>query len=210
MIKKEEIIIIVPGAKYIKSRAKFMQKLILYFYYLTRIYKPVYYNYSKKWEKKFDSPNRKVFWLHWGRGISSISKFFAKRKLARLISHYKNKDISLVGVSLGGEIILELLPELKNHEIKRIILVCSTNENKNINFNSTEIINIFSEKDLFAKFAIEILSPFHGGQRLYGKNIKNVLIPEMTHDEFCSDSYIKKGIYKGKSVTSVINSFLIK
>jgi hypothetical protein len=205
----KEVVIIVPGAKYIKSRAKFMQKLILLFYRLTRIYKPVYHNYSKEWENKFNSKDRIVFWLHWSRGISFISKFFAKRRLIRLIKQYQNRNIMLVGISLGGEIILEVLQKIKNHSVKKVILICSTNENKNIKLNSTQIINIFSEKDLFSKFAIEILSPFHGGQKLYGKNIKNVLIPEMTHDEFCSDSHIRRGKYKGKSVTEIVNSYLI-
>jgi len=206
---EKEIVIIVPGAKYIKSRAKFMQKLILLFYRLTRIYKPEYHNYSKEWQMKFNSDNRMVFWLHWSRGISFISKFFAKRRLLKLIKQYQNKRIKLVGISLGGEIILEVLQKIKNHSVKKVILVCSTNENKNIKLNSTKITNIFSEKDLFARFAIEILSPFHGGQKLYGKNVKNVLIPEMTHDEFCSDSKIKKGKYKGKSITEIVNSFLV-
>jgi len=200
----EEIVIVVPGAKYIKSRTKLVQKLLLFLYSLTKIFKPVYSNYSKKWADKFEAKNRRVFWLHWSRGITPISRWFAKKRLKRLLKQYSHHPIKLVGISIGGEVILE---SIENSPIKKVILICSTNEKKEIKSNA-KIINIFSKKDLFARLAMEFLFPFHGGQRMHGENIKNIAIPEMTHDEFCTNIKIKQGKYKGKRITELVNKFL--
>jgi hypothetical protein len=207
-MKQKEVVIVVPGAKYIKSRAKFIQNLIYIFYKATRIFKPVYTNYAKEWAKKFDNNNKMVFWLHWSRGITTFSKWRAIKRLKRLIKIYDSHPIKLVGISLGGEIILELLSKWENHSVKKIILVASTNENKNVQINNTKIINIFSRKDLFAQLSIGVLSPFFGGQKLNGKNVKNIILPNITHDEFCSDVKIKEGKFKGTTITELINRFL--
>ncbi len=206
-MKNEEIVIIVPGSKYIKSRPGIEQYFLLWFYKTVRIFKPISANYAKDWRKRVNSKNREVLWLHWGRGITFISKWFAVRKLRRLLRHHRSHKIKLIGISLGGAISLEAVEKEKNNSVNKIILVCSTNEDKTPDFD-TKIINIYSEKDLFARLATKVLAPVHGGQKLHGKHVVNVQIPDMTHDEFCADSRIKKGKYKGKSITQLINYFL--
>jgi hypothetical protein len=50
---KKEVVIVIPGAKYINSRNSITKNLILLFYKTTRVLHPVYTNYAKKWAKKF-------------------------------------------------------------------------------------------------------------------------------------------------------------
>jgi hypothetical protein len=208
MIKKD-LVIIIPGAKFVGSKNGNLQKTILFFYRLVRTFKPVYYNYAKAWAKSFKKASTDTFWLHWSRGITPLSRWFAVKRLNYIIQHYsKTHNVKIVGISLGGEIALETLKRFDTSKIKKLILVCSTNEQATGPRSNIPVINIYSENDLFAKFVIKILAPFHGGQKLLGTNIKNVILPDMTHDEFCSNAKIKSGKFKGLKVTDVINKCL--
>lgn len=208
MIKKE-LLIIIPGAKFVGSRNGYLQKTILFFYGLFRNFKPVYYNYAKTWANALRSKDRATLWLHWGRGITPLSRWFAVKRLNHLVRHYsKTYNVKIVGISLGGEIALETLKKFDNLKIKKIVLVCSTNEQSTGPRSNIPIVNIYSENDLLAKFAIKILAPFHGGQKLLGTFIKNIILPDTTHDEFCSNAKIKSGKFRNLRVTEVINKFL--
>ena len=111
-MEKEELVIVVPGSKYIQSKSKNIQKFILDFYNLVGISEPIYHNYTNEWVKKINKGGGEVICLHWDRGITQISVFFAVRKLKNIIREYKNtRDIKLIGISLGGEIVLEALKD---------------------------------------------------------------------------------------------------
>ena len=204
---KNEVILFVPGAKDLSKWPGITQSIVLFFSKVLR-FKPTYHDQVKVWKQKFIFKRRRVVWMHWDRGIGLISKWFAKRKLSKLLKHYISDNVKLVGVSLGGDIILEVIRGNKYNNLKKIVLVCSINEIKNISFEHPKIVNIYSRKDNFSRIAIELYSPIHGGDRLIGKNVENVEIPNMTHDEFCNDAEIKGGKYKGKSVTWLVKHFL--
>ena len=114
----------------------------------------------------------------------------------------------MVGFSLGGEIVFEILKIRKFDNIKKVVLICSINPEKSISFKHPEIVNIYSPKDLITKYAIKVLEPFHGGKRLIGKNVKNVIVSDMRHRDFVFDKIIKKGRYKGKTITQLVNLML--
>jgi len=204
---RKDLVIFVPGAKYIKSKYDLLEKSIIKFYELTNIRQPVYINYAKLWEKRLKKSSNEVIWLHWNGGISFISKYLATRKLKRIIKHYKNThNIHVVGLSLGGEIVLESAKDL-DKQIKSIVLLCSINKNKNINLK-LKILNIYSPDDLFEKISVKVMSPFQGGVLLKGKNVKNISIPHLRHEDFCLDKVIKNGKYSGKRISSIVNSFI--
>ena len=173
-------------------------------YKLTHIFHPVYYDYGNKWKKRLNKEGHKCTILRWRREIDPFSKIKAVKKLRRKIKKLsKDYKIILLGISAGGEIALESLGE----EVEKVILLTSLNENKNIN-TKIPIINIYSPYDLFIKMAIKFKSPFKGGIKLQGKNVKNIRLPKITHDEFCSDTKIPSGKYKNKTILEVINTFL--
>lgn len=209
VIMKKDLLILVPGLKYLESKRQFIQKIILFLYKLTRIFRPVYRDYAKKWAKQLKRKNRKVIYFNWFEGIFiQFSVFFAAKKLKRLIKKHKKKyNIKLLGISLGGEVIMEALQDLDNSLVKKIILVCPTIEHTKTKIK-TQIINIYSPYDLFAEISAKLLAPIHGGIKLSGKNIKNVAIHKFSHSDFCLDKRIKVGEYKGKKITELINKLL--
>ncbi len=207
MKKQKSIVIIIPGAKFIKSKNKFIQLVILWLYKLTGTLHPVYSNYADGWKEFFSRKNSHVIWMHWSRGFTKMSKFFAVRKLCRLLRQYKNEKITIVGMSLGGEIALESSEKFKNL-VKKIILVGSTNEKKKFDTGKTKIINIYSKKDKFQRMAIELLSPFFGSVILDGSNVKNINLPGVAHDEFFANKCVSAGRFKNKTISEVIEYYI--
>ena len=167
---------------------------------------PIYNNYADGWKGFFSKRNSHVLWLHWSRGFTWISKMFAKKRLRHLLRTYKSYDVTLLGMSLGGEIALETAKKFPN--IKKIILIGSTNEKASFNLGGIEIINLYSTSDIFQKFAIHLLSPFFGSVCLKGKGVKNVNLPGITHDKFFANNQILSGKFKGKKISEVIESFI--
>jgi hypothetical protein len=209
-IRKRQLVIVVPGVKYIHSDLNLLQRLILFIYHFTHTINPPY-NYPKRWKHKFDRGNRAVLWLKWNRGITPLSKWIGVMKLKKKIKENKDKYdvIRIVGISMGGEIALEAARFFDDGVIKKIILVCSPNQKNHITLKRTKVINMYSKYDLIAKFGILIFAPFHGGKKLYGNTVRNIKIPKFSHGKFCRDETINSGNWKGKTVTQVINRFLM-
>lgn len=210
MIKKE-VVIVVPGAKYINSRNNIVKNFILLFYRTTRILKPVYFNYAKKWANKFEKEGREVIWLRWNRGFTIWSRWYASAMLKGKIISYRKRGyaVKVVGISLGGDIALRVLRELGDNVIDRIVLVCSTNTDNFIEQENTKVINIYSPFDIFVSLMTKIIAPIHGGVVVGGKSVENICVEDFSHDEFCSDKLIKSGKFKGRLVTDIIKEFLV-
>ena len=207
---KREVVIVIPGAKYINSRNSLMKNLILLFYRTTRVLNPVYTNYARKWARKFEKDGREVVWLRWNRGFTIWSRWLASSKLKREIIKYKQKGfvVKVVGISLGGDIALRVLRELGDDVIEKIVLVCSTNTDSFIEQRNTRVFNIYSPFDLFVKIMTTLIAPIHGGVVLGGESVEYVCIEDFSHDEFCADEVIKKGKYKGKTTTDIVKEFI--
>lgn len=204
---KKEVVIFIPGANSLFRWPEPIRNLTLKLERFLGI-KPTLNDHVSVWKKSEHFKNKEFIWMHWRRGIDPISKYLAKLKLQRLLKHYKNGEVTLVGTSLGGDIILEILKEVNHANIKKIILVCSINEIKNLNFPHPKIYNIFSKADKLAELAINFYSPFNGGEIILGKNVKNIIIPKFDHADFCDDGKIKSGKYKGMKMTELISFFL--
>jgi len=206
-MKKKDLIIFVPGAKYVYSKYDFLERAIRKFYELTNILNPIRFNYALLWQERLRKTDNEVIWLHWNGGVNLISKFFAVRRLKRIINHYHSThNIKLVGLSLGGEIVLEAAQKLPS-KIQKIVLLCSTNEHIHQTIK-VPIYNLYSPDDLFEKFSAFVLSPFHGGVRIYGEKVKNIILAKLRHEDFCKDSLIRSGKYKGLKVSEVVKLFL--
>jgi len=210
MKPKKEMIIVIPGSKYLSSPLKPIESLIVFLYSLVNISNPIHTNYAKKYVKAFKQKNRKIIFLNWNQGFTPFSVLFSgRRKLKQLIDKYKDDyQIILIGLSLGGEIALKTAKKFDDKTIDKIILICSTNTNKKISFKNIKIINIYSVYDLFVRISTKILAPIHGGIELKGKNTINIPIKDFGHDDFCRNKKIKSGKYKDKTITQLIKSFL--
>ncbi|MFA5651870.1 MAG: hypothetical protein WC933_00720 [Candidatus Paceibacterota bacterium] len=206
-MKEEELLIIVPGSKYSNSKVLFLQKIILFFYSFVGV-KPVYMNYAVEEEKRLIKDGRKCVYLHWSRGISGFSVFFAVEKLKREINHYKNKHkIKLLGSSLGAQIVLDAAKTCEN-SIEKVVLLCPVINYDKTPIKSVPVISIYSVYDELSRLGNKIMNPFRKNMDLIGKNVNNIIIPEFTHDDFSADREIRNGIYKGKTITQLVNDFL--
>ncbi|MFH1358691.1 MAG: hypothetical protein ABIH37_02285 [archaeon] len=205
-MKQKEIVIIVPGAAPLTKYPIFIRYLFFSILYFLRI-KPIKEDHADIWGRKLLRKNGFI-WFYWSRKVDNFSLKIAERRLKKVLDSYKNKNIKLVGISIGGQIILETLMKKSYDNVSKIIFIGSINGYHKINFKHKKIINLYSKKDFLTYISIKILSPFHGSRRLYGKNIKNIILPNLTHNQICSDAKVEKGRFKGKSITQIITQLL--
>ncbi len=202
----KELIVIVPGVKPLSQWPRLIAKACYSLIMLLSL-RPVYGDHAQIWKGKISDGKSSVLWFNWSRNPDLISKVWAVKKLQRLIKS-KSEKIKLVGISIGGEIILEAIKGRHYKNVSKAILVCSINETHKIKEKRIKIVNIYSSSDRFAEAAIETLSFFNGSRRLAGKNITNINLPKMDHVDFCANSAIHKGKYKGKTPSDIVNEFL--
>ena len=217
MIKKEgknqkrEFLIIVPGARAIKSKNPFLQKLILFLYSLLWFH-PIYppKNY-RGLTKKLKSRGRKIRFFRWSGGISKkLDIEPAVQRLVRLIRRKSRKHIiKILAFSIGAEISQLAITKLKDEKIKILVQTGAFNYSKLLRLkNAKKIINIFSDKDRLVRVAMDILEPFKAGQRVYDKNARNIIILGFEHENFHENCLIKKGRYKNKRIFDLYKEFL--
>lgn len=206
-MKRKEIVIIVPGAL---ETSYYHGWIIIFFKHILQFFGVVYpvHRHRDVWKNKIHSKDGIVYWMPWNGWVDLVSIAIAKKRLRKLIKEQQNKKISIVAVSLGTKIVLDVIKNMENENIKKIVLVCGVNDYRKSNFKHQKIINIYSMEDSFSGLAISIYAPFSGGKKLVGKNIKNVIVPGMTHDDFSSNEKIKSGKFKGRTITQLINYFL--
>jgi hypothetical protein len=207
---KKEVVIIVAGTKYINSKIPFIKKLLLRLYQLVRNSEPVYQNYAKDYGHKIRREGREIIYLDWDRGFTSFSVRKGKNKLKEqaldLIS--KGYRVSILGISLGGDIALRVINELKDGDVDKVVLICSVNVDNTMDKERTKFLNIYSSDDLLAEIAIKLKAPIHGGDALEGNSVKNILINGFGHNQFCTDEVIDCGEYKGNRISDLVKDFL--
>ncbi len=211
-MSQKEVVIVVPGAKYIQSKIVFFQKFVLFFYRLVNIKNPVYKNYVQDWESKISKPGRKIVLLDWDQGLAPWSLWLAKIMLKLQIFKHLEEGytVNLLGFSLGGEIVINTINDYKDGEINKVVLVCSVNTDNTMDKNITKFLNIYSLHDLLATLAIKLFAPVHGGSVLKGNSVKNISIDNFGHEQFCTNEIITDGQHKGKRITDLINDFFDK
>ena len=206
---KKELVIVVPGLMYWKTSSNIIKKIEFLFYSLFQRRDPVFANYGAVWSKHLKKAGRETIWLHWGRALAPFSVRNGVKRLKRIIRKYRHTcNIKILGLSIGGEIALEAAREFDDGSIKKIVLLASVNENTKCTIKRIPITNIYSPQDIFLKVALKFFAPIHGGMKLKGRNVNNISIPNLNHDDFMGNRAIKSGKYKGKYILDVVNSEL--
>src|SRR3989338_7292886 len=137
-----EFLIIVPGARALKSRYFVVEKLILFMYYLLSfhpIYPPKAY---RGLIKKLNCPGRKTRFFRWSGGfLRKLSVEPAAERLASLIRRKSKKyRIKIICFSIGAGLAQLTLHKIKNENIKidKIVQAGAFNYEKNSNFNNAK------------------------------------------------------------------------
>ena len=207
MGKKKDVIIIIPGTKALVAWSRpvqFISKFLAKIFRLNLVSK----DHPRYLHGKFNSKKHKIVWLRWSRGITGFSRWFGKKRLKKLLRKNRKRNVKIIGISMAGDLILEVFRENIYENVKKIILIGAVNTTKVIDFKHPLIINIYSKKDKFSRFATRLISPINGGKILKGKNIKNIQIPSFTHEDFCYDCSVKEGKYNGKKISDIVRKFL--
>lgn len=204
---KKEAIIVVPGVKGLSKWPKPIVKACSFVFNVLNL-NPVYEDHLLIWKEGLFPGERKLFWFHWNRNPDVLSKVIAVKNLCKLINSLKRNKVKLIGISLGGEIILEAISRCHPKNVKKAILICSINERRKVSEKGLKIVNIYSLRDDFAGAAIDALSFFNGSERLLGKNVLNINLSDMSHADFCTNKVIRKGKYKGQTPIDLVNMYL--
>lgn len=201
----KSLVILVPGAKYIKSRSPVMKHIILWFYRVSKIFTPIYIDTGDLWTRELRRKRPDLVVGNWPGDITTLSRWIGARKIIKMIDKNAGKDIILVGISLGGDVARVVAHK---RDVKKVILVCSMNRRTRVKTKKTEWVNIYSPDDKLLDVGLRMLAPLRGGMRIRGKNVTNIELPEFTHDKFCNNGNIASGQYRGKKITAVVKSFL--
>ena len=208
-----EFLIIVPGARALKSRYFVVEKLILFMYHLLSfhpIYPPKAY---RGLIKRLSCRGRKTRFFRWSGGfLRKLSVEPAAERLARLIRRKSRKyRIKIICFSIGAGLAQLALHKIKNEKIKidMVVQAGAFNYETKASFsNAGRIINLFSDGDKFVIVGMDILEPLKAGQKIYGRNARNINIPGFEHENFYENCLIKKGRYKNKRIFDLYKEFL--
>jgi len=187
-------IVIIHGAHYLQSKSKFGKFLIGKFYGFFNV-KPSYAT-KKKWLAKINAREEDVSYLEWSGNIFSEDVSQAVDDLAEEISN--GGEVVVISSSIGTHIALQATRKTK--KIKKIISLCGVFSYVN---SDIEFIDIVSRRDSFQSFFRFLFNPF--GRHLQSLKI---ILPGLRHDGFQKDPIIKRGYFKSKRVSDLVNEFL--
>ena len=123
---KKEKIIIVRGAKTIEKHSRILRDL--YMPILKRFFPELIIlddNYTKIWKKNLEKRNRQIIILDWDGSIDPISKYRAMRKLNALLKKNGKGKVKIIGISMGGDLVLDTLNKENVKDVDRVILIAS-------------------------------------------------------------------------------------
>jgi hypothetical protein len=175
----KEVIIIIPGANYLKSGSCILQSLITNFYRLFNVI-PRQEKTREEWIEKIQKDNREVLYFCWS-GEPSLRE--TKVSVDKLVDQIKSLgEVKVISCSLGTQICLKSLSRLKN--VTKVISIAGVYRKINIDLN---LVDIRSNKDHFANFFKYIFNLFNFSKM----KITSVVLENTRHDEFHSDFIIR-------------------
>jgi hypothetical protein len=184
----KKLLIIIPGSKN-KSVPAF-QFILNRFYSYFGVDKGSE-TWSLKLKKNISNKIDTVIY-NWSGGISETFSINPEsERLACYISHLQKYDqIIIFGKSLGGVVAEKAIRKIKEKKkIKKLIYVASPHKSANIKISKDiKIINIYSDKDKYLKFANKIL--YLGFGRIKLKNAENICIKNLNHSDFNKNKQI--------------------
>lgn len=201
---KKNITLYIQGVNYLSSNITLLKWLINLGYWFVDA-KPNYKVSHPDWLNKINTHSEEIISVEWEADLNPLSKIHAVKELKKAIDYYSSKyNIILVGTSLGGLIAMDALNDIQENKISNLVLVGSINKKKTVLFDHIKILNIYSKKDKLARFAIRLLHPISGSQILEGKNVVNINISGIRHDQMFMNHKITSGIYKDKTIGEAI------
>ncbi len=189
-MENNKVLIIVHGAWPIRFHKRIFEKIRrVLFTPLTAtrsIIRKDYHRFSDYIGQEYE----KIEFLRWSGGLSKkIDINPAVSHLSQLLNRYKNKKIDIISFSLGGLITQLALNHNKKIKIRKILFAGALHKPKLEIKNSSSISNVYSSKDKMLKLG-EYFYTGTTNETLKWKNVKNIEITDLIHDNLCQNKKI--------------------
>ncbi len=130
-------------------------------------------------------------------------------ELDKLVKKYKNFNIDIIAVSVGGAITEKVLTENKNIKINKLIYLGAIHQKENHDFkNVKQTINVYSAKDKFF-FLVNDIYKGIGGAIISGKNVINLALNGIAHDKWCRNIALNEKFLKHKRLYELYRDLLL-
>jgi len=123
----------------------------------------------------------------------------AIKRLVKLLKKYRNWQISIIAVSLGGLIAQEALIQAPEVSVKHLVYIGAVHNGRHKLKNARKTFNIYSKIDKMFFFANDVYEGM-GNAFLKGEKVINLLLPNIRHGDLCRDLDLDKEFSKEKSL----------
>lgn len=207
--KKRRVLIIVHGAWRVRLHNKTLDKGlantldILTSY--TGITRKDYHNLARYLKKHYDV----IEIFRWDGLVPPRAKDIPESKLfKRLLDKYADDSVDIIAVSLGGYVVENGLKKSKN-KIEKILYIGAVHSRKHLPKNAKKIINVYSGIDKMYEYANDLYEGF-GNAVLSGKNVLNVALEKVRHDELGRNILLKEKKIREKSLYALYKFLLLE
>lgn len=183
-------LIIIPGAKALRSEIKIIQKSILFIYRHFFNFMPKYEVKEQLWKEQFQkNDNLEPIWLNWSGKIIPYGIIEAAKQVVKILNNNSDYNFIFFTDSIGTEIALSAIERCNTQNVKGLVAICPVNKPRKINNFPAIFLN--SKSDIFAKFSNKILWPLKIFNSTKG-NIKILNFDNIRHDQFLPNFKINK------------------
>ena len=204
----KKILVIVRGARPIKFKNRFYEGIrSFYFRRLTsdRGIMDKDYIYLKRYlENDYDT----LEMVKWDGEIFNGNFSEAILELSDILKKHRKSKIDVVGISLGGLISQRVLLYNEKIKINKLFLIGAIFKEKKKLANVKKIYNVYSQKDKLYSLVNEILAK-RESPLLHGKNVKNVEVGGIAHNDLCRNVKIKNKGFKERRLFELYRNLLI-
>jgi pimeloyl-ACP methyl ester carboxylesterase len=205
---KKRVLIIVRGAKLVKFNGRFLETLRgLYFRWLTSDRGILDKDYLKL-RAFLENDYNKIESIHWNGDILHGDFSTALLELSDIIRKHKGSTIDVIGISMGGLIAQRALLYNPQIKINKLILIGAIFREKREVRHVKRIYNIFSEKDRMYQTANKLLTT-REDPKLRGKNVSNISLKNVTHNDLCRNKKIKQSRRKEERLFELYRNLLL-
>ena len=207
--EKRRVLIIVHGAWRVnlhnKALKKGVERVLGLLTAKHQIQRKDYHNLAKYFKKNYDI----IELFRWdGRAPPRAKDIPESKSFKNLLDKYKDDSVDIIAVSLGGYVVERGLRGSKNR-INKILYIGAMHSGKHIPKNAKKVINVYSGKDKMYKYANNIFEGF-GNTVLKGKNVLNVVLEKVRHDELGRNILLKEKKIREKSLYALYKVLLLE
>jgi pimeloyl-ACP methyl ester carboxylesterase len=207
--KKRRVLIIVHGAwranLHNKSLNQGISKALNLLTAAHEITRKDYHSLVRYLKKHYDV----VELFRWdGRALPRAKDIPESKSFKNLLDKYRDDSVDIIAVSLGGYVVEMGLKKSKN-QIEKILYIGAVHNRKHIPKNAKKIINVYSGIDKMYMYANNLYEGL-GNAVLDGKNVINIPLKNVRHDELGTNILLKGEKFAEKKLYNLYRYLLLE